>query len=162
MQAEQLKSLVEGNFEKLIAGGIRGVYPFEFSGIPAPKQQYRIDSPVVNNQLVFSPSTQIISFLIMELPSIMEASQKLFPKKSRNDGLKMIVSAHNEILNSASSKLAMVLARIDGKSDIVVTPPMVSNQAGDNGIPLNVSECLFWTFRFEKIAFDLIVTIQMI
>lgn len=162
MHEEQLKTLIDTHFEKLIAAGIRGVYPFAFSGAPTPRQHYQVDSAVVNNQLVFSPSTQILSFLIMDLACLIATAENVFPKKPRNDGLKMIVSAHNEILNSASSKLGLLLARIEGRNEVVVTPPMVTNHSGEGSLHLNAGECLFWTFRSEKITFDFVVTIQTI
>jgi hypothetical protein len=162
MNEEQLKSIVDANLEKLVALGLRGVYPFAFTGSASPRQQYDVDSAIVNNQLVFSSTTQILSFLIMDLPSTLLAAQKLFPKMPRNESLKMVVSANNEIINSTSSKLGMVLSRAEGKSDVIVTPPLVMNQTGDNRLSLNVSDCLFWTFRSEGIVFDFAITIQMI
>lgn len=162
MREEQLKSIVGENLDKLIAGGIRGVYPFAFAGTPTPKQEYRVDSAVVNNQLVFSQATQILSFMIMDLNVILLAAQKLFPKLPRNESLKLVVSAHNEILNSASSKLGMILGRTEGKNDVIVTPPLIGNHTGDNRLLLKASECLFWNFRADAISFDFIVSIQMV
>ncbi|MEO7425466.1 MAG: hypothetical protein ABI036_09785 [Fibrobacteria bacterium] len=162
MREDQLKSIVSENLDKLMSGCIRGVYPFAFSGSPAPRQEYRVDAAVVNNQLVFSHATQILSFLIMDLNVILLAAQKLFPKLPRNESLKLVVSAHNEILNSASSKLGMILARTQGKNDVIVTPPLIVNQTGENSMLLRSSECLFWNFRADAISFDIIVSIQMV
>ncbi|MDQ2999713.1 MAG: hypothetical protein M3Y08_00420 [Fibrobacterota bacterium] len=162
MNEEQLKSIVDANLEKIVALGLRGVYPFAFVGSASPRREYSVDSAIVNNQLVFTPTTQILCFLIMDLTNTLLAAQKLFPKMPRNESLKMVVSANNEIINSASSKLGMVLSRAAGNGEVTVTPPLVMNHTGENRLPLNVSDCLFWTFRSECIVFDFIIAIQKI
>lgn len=162
MQTDPVKSLIDNNLSKIVMAGMRGVYPGAFESKAAFHREYVLESPIVTHQLVCSDNMQILSFLSMDPRSFVKAGEKLFPKMARNESLKMVVSANSEILNSTSSKFGMVLSKMNGKNDTIITPPLIMNYSGEGRIPLNCDDTLFWGFRSPDIAFDFITTIQKV
>jgi hypothetical protein len=162
MQESSLKSLINGNLSKIVTACMRGIYPFAFRSAPKLHGDFSLDLPIVGHQLVFSEKTQVLSFMVMDLPSLIKAGESLFPRMPRNESLKMIVSANNEILNAADSKFGLLMARIDGKNDVVITPPLVMNFSGENRLPIPCEDAVFWTFTAPEISFDFIVSVQAV
>lgn len=162
MQTDPLKSLIDNNLAKIVAAGMRGVYPGVFASEAVFHREYVLESPIVTHQLVCSETMQILSFFSMDPRSFVSAGEKLFPKMARNESLKMVASANSEILNSTSSKFGMVLSKMEGRNDIVITPPLIMNFSGEGRIPINCDDTLFWVFRSPDMAFDFITTIQKV
>jgi hypothetical protein len=162
MQADSLKSLIDNNLAKIVLAGMRGVYPGDFRSGPAFHREYSLTCPIVSHQLVFTETMQILSFFVMDPRSFVKAGENLFPKMPRNESLKLVVSANAEILNSTSSKFGFILGKMEGRTDVVITPPLIMNFSGEGRLPLTCEDTLFWTFQSQDLAFDFIITVQKV
>jgi|SRR5690606_1733766 len=162
MKHEALKTLIDNNLVKIVSAGMRGVYPGAFKSAPAFHREYSLTCPIVTHQLVCSGTMQILSFFVMDPRSFVKAGVMLFPKMPRNENLKLVVSANAEILNWTSSKIGFVLGKMEGKNDVSITPPLVMNFSGEGRLPIPCEDTLFWTFRFQDLAFDFIITVQKV
>lgn len=162
MQVDSLKNLIDRNLAKFLMAGMRGVYPGAFKSAPVFHREFSLACPIVTHQLVCSESTQILSFFVMDPASFVKAGEKLFPKMPRNESLKLVVSANAEILNSASSKFGFILGKMEGRTDVVITPPLIMNFSGESRLSLACEDTLFWNFLSHDLAFDFIVTVQKI
>jgi hypothetical protein len=162
MKESVLRDLLAGHLVKLVAGGLQGVYPDAFTGRALrPEGHYSIQSPVVLSQLAASPAAQILSFFIMETDSMVRAGRHLVPGTPREEALKVVVSANAEVLNFVCSRLAWLLAKVEGLPGAEITPPKVGNftasQAfrirGEEGILLEfTSPAQNMAFRFASVV----------
>lgn len=157
-----MRDLLAGHLVKLVAGGLQGVYSDAFTGrVLRTTGHQSIQSPVVLSQLAASPAAQILSFFVMETDSMVRAGRRLMPGSPREEALKIVISANAEVLNFACSRLAWILAKVEGLPGAEITPPKVGNftgtQAfkirGDEGIHLEFScQAQNMTFRFASVV----------
>lgn len=147
MKEGVLRDLLSGNLVKLVAGGLQGVYPDPFSGrVLKPEGQHSIQAPVVLSQLTLSPASQILCFLVMETDSMVRVSRRLFPGTAREEAMKLVVSANAEVLNFTSSRLAWLLAKLEGIPGAEITPPKVGNFSASQAYRVRGEEGVFFEF----------------
>jgi hypothetical protein len=163
MKESLLRDLLGSNLVKLVNSGLQGVYPFAFASRPfKPAGSFSVESPVVLSQLAISPKAQVLVFLIMETDSMLRASMQLFPKESRDDALKLIVSANAEVLNFVTSRVSWLMAKLEGISGAEVSPPRIDNYSGGQSWRVRGEEGLFqefWT-QEQALSFRLVTSVQ--
>lgn len=165
MKESVLRDLLSGNLVKLVAGGLQGVYPDAFTGsILRPDGHFSIQSPVVLSQLALSPAAQILSFLIMETDSMVRAARRLVPGTPREESLKLVVSANAEVLNFACSRIAWILAKLEGIPGAEITPPKVANFTASQALRVRAEEGAFYEFicPAQNLAFRFITVVQCV
>lgn len=160
-----MRDLLAGHLVKLVAGGLQGVYPDAFTGRSLrPEGNYSIQSPVVLSQLAASPAAQILSFLIMETDSMVRAGRRLVPGSPREESLKMVVSANAEVLNFACSRLAWILAKLEGLPGAEITPPKVGNFTASQAFKIRAEEGILLEFACpaQNMAFRFASVVQCV
>jgi hypothetical protein len=162
MREDQVKAFVDGNLSKIVLASIGPVYPNSFQTQALDCKEYCLDLPIVGHQMVCTEKAQILSFILMELNSFMAASARIFPAMARNESIKMLVSGNNEILNTASSKLAFILSKAEGRGTPIITPPVVMNYSGENKIDIICADAIFLQCQSRDFAFRFITTVQMV
>lgn len=162
MREDQLRTLIQTNLSKLVESCAGASYPFPFKSESFAPKDFSLDLPIVGHQLAFTEGAQILSFMVMELNSFLALSAKMFPKMPRNEGVKLLVSANNEILNTITSKLAAILSKSEGKGSAVVTPPVVMSYAGADKMALNCADSLFLHCQSSDFSFRFITIFQMV
>ena len=165
MKEGVLRDLLSGNLVKLVAGGLQGVYPDPFTGRALkPEGHYTIQAPVVLSQLTVSPAAQILSFLVMETDSMVRVGRRLFPGTPRDESLKLVVSANAEVLNFASSRMAWLLAKVEGIPGADITPPKVGHFTATQDYRIRAEEGVFFEFLCpaHNLAFKFAACIQCI
>jgi hypothetical protein len=160
MREIQVRQFIESNLAKVVLGGAGAVYPSPFKCEAVPRQEYCLDMPIVGHQLVCTETAQILSFMVMDLNSFLVAGAKMFPGMARNESVRMLVSANNEILNTISSKLAFILSKVEGKEGALITPPVVMNYSGDQKMALNCADSIFLECKSQDFGFRFIATFQ--
>lgn len=163
MKEGVLRDLLSGNLAKLVAGGLQGVYIDSFtSRALRPETHLAIQAPVVLSQLTLSPAAQIMSFLIMETDSMVRVGRRLFPGTPREEAMKLVVSANAEVLNFTCSRLAWLLAKLEGIPGAEITPPKVGHYTATQGYRIRADEGVFFEFICppEKLAFRFASCIQ--
>jgi hypothetical protein len=162
MREDQVRTFIQANLSKIVESCAGASYPFPFKSERVTPLEYSLDLPIIGHQLACTDGAQILSFMIMELNSFLALSARMFPKMPRNDGVKLLVSANNEILNTITSKLAGVLSKSEGKGSAVITPPVVMSYAGANKMALNCADALFLDCRASDFSFRFVAIFQMI
>jgi hypothetical protein len=168
MKESVLRDLLGGNLVKLVNGGLQGVYPFAFAarrfveGSFAAPASYTVQAPVVLSQLAMSPAAQVLSFFVMETDSMLRSAKQIFPKESREEALKLAVSANAEVLNFVSSRISWLLAKLEGISSAEVSPPRVSSFSGLQALRVRPEEGIFFEFwtREQALSFRFIASVQ--
>ena len=162
MREDQVRTYIQANLSKLVEGCAGAVYPLPFKTEVSVCKEYCLDLPIVGHQLVCTENAQILSYMVMELNSFLFLSGRMFPKMPRNEGVKMLVSANNEILNTIASKLAGILSKTEGKGNATITPPVVMSYAGENKMALNGADSIFLHCQSSDFSFRFIATFQMV
>ena len=162
MREDQVRTYIQANLAKLVESCAGAVYPNTFKSEVLAFKEYSLDLPIIGHQLVCTEGAQILSFMVMELNSFVALSGKMFPKMPRNEGVKMLVSANNEILNTISSKLAVILSKAEGKGSAIITPPVVMNYAGVNKIAINCADSHLLHCQASDFFFRFFATFQMV
>ncbi len=162
MREDQVRTYIQANLSKLVESCAGAVYPAPFKSEGLVFKEYCLDLPIVGHQLVYTEGAQILSFMIMDLNSFLAVSGKMFPKMPRNEGVKMLVSANNEILNTITSRLSGILTKSEGKGNAVITPPVVMSYAGENRLAVNCADSHFLQCNSSDASFRFIATFQMI
>lgn len=162
MREDQVRTYIQANLSKIVESCAGSVYPSPLKSEGIACKEYSLELPIIGHQLVCTEGAQILSFMVMELNSFLALSAKMFPKLPRNDGVKMLVSANNEILNTISSKLAVILSKSEGKGTATITPPVVMNYAGANRIAINCADSHILQCQAPGFSFRFIATFQMI
>lgn len=163
MKESVLRDLLSGNLARLVSGGLQGVYPDAFAGRRVqPEGQYSVQSQVVLSQLAASPAAQVLSFLVMETDSMVRAGRRLVPGSPREEALKLVVSANAEVLNFACSRLAWILAKLEGLPGAEITPPKVGNFAASQAYRIRSEEGIFLEFNCpsQNMAFRFASVVQ--
>jgi hypothetical protein len=162
MREDQVRTFIQSNLSKIVESCAGACYPFPFKSEIGAHKEFSLDLPIIGHQLACTEAAQILSYMVMELNSFVTLSAKMFPKLPRNEGVKLLVSANNEILNTITSKLASILAKSEGKGSAVITPPVVMNYAGTNRMGLNCADSLFLHCQSSDFSFRFITTFQMV
>jgi hypothetical protein len=117
---------------------------------------------VVLSQLALSPGAQILCFLAMETDSMVRVGRRLFPGTPREEALKLVVSANAEVLNFTSSRIAWLLAKLEGIPGGEITPPRVGNFAGSQAYRIRAEEGIFLEFLCpaQNLAFRFAGSVQ--
>lgn len=160
-----MRDLLAGHLAKLVSGGLQGVYPDAFTGRALrPEGQYAIQSPVVLSQLAASPAAQILSFFVMETDSMVRAGRRLVPGSPREEAVKVVVSANAEVLNFASSRLAWILAKLEGLPGAEITPPRIGNFTSTQAFRIRGEEGIFLEFACpaQDLAFRFASVVQCV
>lgn len=163
MKEGVLRDLLSGNLAKLVAGGLQGVYPEPFTGRALkPEGSFMVQAPIVLTQLALSPGAQILSFFIMESDSMVRAGRALFPGTPREESLKLAVSANAEVLNFVSSRIAWLLAKLEGIPGAEITPPKVGHFSAGQAYRIRPDEGAFLEFHCpsQNVAFRFAAMVQ--
>lgn len=164
MQESVLRGVLGGSLVKLVNGGLQGVYPFAFAAGPfrPAGSAFSVQSPVVLSQLALSPAAQVLSFLIMETDSMLRSAKQMFPKESREESLKLAVSANAEVLNFVSSRISWLLAKLEGAASAEVSPPRVTNFSGLQALRVRAEEGIFFEFwaQEQALSFRFVASVQ--
>jgi hypothetical protein len=163
MKEGVLRDLLSGNLVKLVAGGLQGVYPEPFTGRTLKTEDsFAVQAPLVLTQLTLSPGAQILSFFIMESDSMVRAGRALFPGTSREESLKLAVSANAEVLNFVSSRMAWLLAKLEGIPGAEITPPRVGHFTATQAYRIRPDEGAFFEFlcSSQNLAFRFAAMVQ--
>ena len=163
MKESVRRDLLSGNLVKLVAGGLQGVYPEPFTGRTLkPEGGFSVQSPIVLTQLTLSPGAQILSFFILESDSMVRAGRALFPGTAREESLKLAVSANAEVLNFVSSRIAWLLAKLEGIPGAEITPPKVSHFTAGQAYRIRPDEGAFFEFNCpsQNLAFRFAAVVQ--
>lgn len=139
------------------------MYPEPFQGRPLkPEGSFSVQSPIVLTQLTLSPGAQILSFFIMESDSMVRAGRALFPGTAREESLKLAVSANAEVLNFVSSRIAWLLAKLEGISGAEITPPKVGHFTASQAYRIRPDEGAFFEFTCpsQNLAFRFAALVQ--
>jgi hypothetical protein len=163
MKESVVKDLIGNNIVRLMTGGLQDIYPDSYSG-QAVKNEHMItvQSTIVLSQLACSPASQILSFLTMESDSLLRLGKRMFPDRTKEDALKLVISANAEILNFVSSRLAWLLSKLENVSDTEISPPKVGNFSGTQAYRIRAEEglCFEFTCSPQKMAFRYAACIQ--
>ncbi len=165
MKETVVRDLIAKNLVRLITGGLQGVYTDGFAGRATPyADTIAVQSPVVLSQLAVSPSSQILSFLIMETDSMVRAGKRLFPSQGKEESLRFVVSANAEVLNFVSSRLAWLLSKIENVPNTEISPPKVGNFTGTQAYRIRPDEGICFDFSCppQNLAFRYAAAIQSI
>lgn len=162
MHEPQIRELLKMSLAKIVTSGAAGLFPFVFKTNLYACPELWISSPIVASQLVYSEHLQILSFLIMEPLSLLNAGKRIFPKMQRKESLEMVASSIEEVINSASAKFSFLLGKLDPKHPAAMTPPYVNNFSGENRLPVAVQDSLFLKLSYEDVSMDFVTTLQMV
>jgi hypothetical protein len=163
MKEAVVKDLIGNNLVRLMAGGVQDIYPDSYSGRPAGSANLiTVQSPIVLSQLACSPSSQILSFFSMETDSLLRLGKRMFPDRSKEDALKLVVSANAEILNFVSSRLAWLLSKLENIDNTEISPPKIGNFTGRQAYRIRPEEgiCFDFTCASQNLAFRYAACIQ--
>ncbi|MEO6095816.1 MAG: hypothetical protein ABIW76_09070 [Fibrobacteria bacterium] len=165
MKEAVIKDLIGTNLVRLIHGGLQGVYTDAFLGRALKTEgMFAIQSPVVVTQLALSPTSQVLSFLMMETDSMLRLGRRMLPDRPRDEVLKVVISANAEILNFVSSRLAWLLSKLENAPNTEISPPRVGNFSGSQAYRIRTDEGLFFEFACapQNLAFRFAATVQTI
>lgn len=163
MKESVLRDLLAGSLPKLVAGGLKGIYTDAFDARPFKADgSFSIQSPLALSQLAMSPKAQVLSFLVMEADSMLRAGRRLFPGMPREEALRMVVSANAEVLNFTGSRLAWLLAKVEGIPGAEITPPKVGNFTGAQACRVRGEEGIFLDFLCpaQNVSFRFVTSVQ--
>ena len=162
MREDQIRTFLRSNLSKIVLSCAGAVYPVPFKSEEVAYKEYCLDLPIIGHQLVCTEAAQILAFIVMELNSFLAVGEKMFPNMPRNEGVKLLVSANNEILNTTCSKLAAILSKSEGKGTAVITPPAVMNYSGENKMAINCADSVFLHCQSSDFSFNFIATFQVL
>jgi hypothetical protein len=155
-----MHELVGKALPKIAASSINSVYPLGFLALEELARDYVVDAQVVISQIIYTRNYQVYAFLIMEASQIFKLGQRAFPKCSRLESPKMVISANSEVLNTVMSKLAFLVGKADEGADAVAAPPIVLNCSGPNGVNVHGAESLFLRLAAGDLSILAIVSVQ--
>ena len=158
----QLQDLIRKSLVKLVPAGSVGLFPFSFETRLFDCEDFPIASPIVGSQLVYTEKVQVLSFIVVDVGTLVRLGKLIFPKLDRKESLTMVVSAFEEILNTASAKLGQLIAKIEGTQNAAITPPMVLDFSGENRISLSRKDSTFLKMAYQDMSIDYAVTVQMV
>lgn len=162
VQEEKFRDLLARGLPKIASAAVAGIYPDGFSAQMEASRDYLVDSQVVESQLVYTKNLQILSLLIMEPGQIMKLGQRVFPKLGRIEAPKMVVSANEEVLNAVTAKLGYLIGKVEGDKELAISPPVVLNCSGENGIPILGAESFFLSLVGMDVTMRLITSMQTV
>jgi hypothetical protein len=162
MHEHQLRELLGKALPKLAVSSINSVYPLGFQTVEEPARDCVVDAQVVISQIIYTRNFQVYAFLIMEAAQIFKLGQRAFPKCSRMESPKMVVSANGEALNMVMSKLASVVGKADEGADAVTAPPIILNCSGTNSVNVHGAESLFLSLVAGELSIHMIVSVQSV
>lgn len=162
MQESQLRELIGKGLPKILTAAITGVYPIGFVPQGVPSRDYLLDSQVVGNQLFYSKSIQVCSYITMDPGQILRLGHRAFPKYSRLDIPKMVISANGEALNTIMAKIGYLIGKLDGDGVVSTTPPMVINCSGRDSLVIPGGDSIFVNLVNIDISILFIASIQMV
>jgi|GEM_PF-1587941 len=171
MKDSVVRDLIANNLARLVNGGLQGVYTDPLAARLAKAEAvYQVQAPVVLSQLAMSPVSQILSFLTMETDSMVRVGKRILPNKSKEEALKVVVSANAEILNFVTSRLAWLLSKLENSRETEISPPRVGNFSGigsASGVPafrIRAEEAICYDFECapQRLAFRFACCVQSI
>lgn len=162
MKEAQLRELLGKGLPKIASSSINAMYPLGFKAVEVPARDYAVDAQVVESQLVYTRNFQVSSFLIMEANNLFRLGLRAFPKYSRLEIPKMVVSANGEALNTMVGKLAYLVGKIDEGAEVATTPPIVINCAGPNRVELCGADCVFLKLAAGDLSMLVISAVQQV
>lgn len=165
MKESVVRDLIAGNLARLVGAGLEGVLPDPFAARPVKSEGlYLVQSPVVLSQLALSPVSQILSFLSMETDSMVRLGKRMLPGKTKEESLKLVVSANAEILNFTTSRLAWLLSKLENSRDTEISPPKVGNFSGVRAFRIRAEEGVFYEFACapQRLSFRFACCVQSI
>lgn len=158
----QLQDLIRKSLAKLVPAGTAGLFPFPFASSMIECEEFRISSPIVGSQLVYTEKAQLLSYIILDPGTLVKLGKLIFPKMDRKESLSMVVSAAEEILNTASSKLGFLLGKLEGAQNPSITAPMVLDLSGDKSISIPGKDSFFLRMTYQDMAIEYSVTAQTV
>ncbi len=162
MKETQLRELLGKGLPKIAAASINAMYPLGFQAVSEPARDFAVDAQVVGTQLVYTRNFQVYSFLVMDLNHIFNLGLRSFPKYSRQEIPKMVVSANGEALNTIVGKLAYLVGKVDEVDDVTTTPPMVINCTGPNRVMVRKADCVFLKLATDDLSMLVIAVVQQV
>jgi hypothetical protein len=165
MKEAVVKDLIGNNLVRLMTGGLQGIYPDSYAGrILKADHQFVVQSPIVLSQLACSPASQILSFLTMESDSLVRLGKRMFPDRSKEEALKLVISANAEILNFVSSRLAWLLSKLENVTNTEISPPRLGNFSGQQAYRIRAEDGIGFEFTCspQKLAFQYAACIQSV
>lgn len=162
MQEIQIRDILEKGLPKISIGVLSCIYPMKFLCHPIPSHDKVLNTQVVATQLVYTKSIQVLAYLDMATAQIMSLGQTAFPKYSRLESPKKVISANSEALNSIMAKVSYLISKLDIDTGPVLTPPFVINCSGKNIRSVEGKDSLFFNLSSEDITMLLIVSVQMV
>jgi hypothetical protein len=162
MQESQLREAISKNLPNILFTGLKGIYPLNFRCETFAAKDFRLETPIASSQLAYTENWQILSFILIDPAQMLKLGVRAFPKLSRSDAPKMVVSANGEVLNSASSKLGFILGKMDSARKVSLTPPAAMNFSGENALDIACSDSVFLKLVCEEIDILFISSIQKI
>ncbi len=163
MKESVVKDLIGSNLVRLMDSGLQDIYPDSYAGQALKiENQILVQSPIVLSQLACSPATQILSFLTMESDSLLRLGKRMFPDRTKEEALKLVVSANAEILNFVSSRLAWLLSKLENVANTEISPPKIGNFSGSQAYRIRAEEGIGFEFTCspQKLAFKYAACIQ--
>lgn len=162
MKEAQLRELLGKGLPKIAASSINAMYPLGFKAVEEPSRDYAVDAQVVGSQLAYSRNFQVYSFLVMEASHIFKLGLRAFPKHSRLEIPKMVVSANGEALNTIVGKLAYLVGKVDEVDEVNTTPPIVINCTGPNRVEVRGADSLFLKLATADLSMLIIAAVQQV
>jgi hypothetical protein len=165
MKESVVKDLISNNLVRLMAGGLQDIYPDSYAGQSVKSNPIIIvQSPIVLSQLACSPASQILSFFVMDSDSLLRLGKRMFPDRTKEDSIKLVISANAEILNFVSSRLAWLLSKLENATDTEISPPKIGNYTGRQGYRIRPEDGICFDFNCspQKLSFRYAACIQSI
>jgi hypothetical protein len=162
MNEGQLRELLGKGLPKIATASLNAVYPIGFQAVEEPARDFKVEAQAVGSQLIYTRHFQVCSFLIMEAGQIFALGQRAFPKYSRMECPKMVVSANGEALNTIMGKLAYLVGKVDADAEVVIAPPIVLNCTGPNRVAVSGTDSLFLKLVARDLAMLIVASVQRI
>src|SRR6185369_10657258 len=162
MEETQLRELLGKGLPKIAVPCINAMYPIGFKAVLEPARDYAVEAQLVGSQLIYTRNFQVYSFLVMDASQIFKLGLRVFPKSSRLEIPKLVVSANGEALNTIVAKLAYLVGKFDEADEVTTTPPIVINCSGPNRVELHGADCLFLTLGTADLSMLVIAAVQKV
>jgi hypothetical protein len=162
MQEAKVREVIGQSLPKILSMAAKGLYPMTFQAQAFTPKESRVNAPIASSQLAYTGNWQILSFLHMDPGHIVKLGTMAFPKKSRSDIPKLVLSANGELLNAASARLGLLLGKLDQGAEVAMTPPLAANFTGANSVDVSPREAFFFRLSHGDIALTFVSSIQMV
>lgn len=160
MNESQLRDLLGKGLPKIASASVNAMYPVGFKAEEERPRDYTVDAQVVSSQLLYTRNLQILSFLIMDASQIFKLGHRVFPKYSRAEIPKMVVSANGEALNTIMGKVAYLVSKVEQDAEVTTAPPILLNCTGPNRVVVHGADGLFLKLASLDLTILVIASIQ--